>query len=142
MKRTHSMLTFTAAIALGCAAPLAFAQTTMSPPQDSMQHPQSGAMTHTPPMQSTPMQQQDMQKPDQGMEHNGMQGHGMVMGKHEMTGKVTHVTSKDIVDVTTGGMKLRVHFPGAAQHLKKGDKITLHLSYTKDSTSSGSMDSM
>lgn len=138
MKRTHSMLTVTAAIALGCAAPLAFAQTATSSPQDSMQHPQSGAMTHTPPMQSTPMQQQNMQKQDKGMQDNAMQGNGMVMGKHDMTGMVTQVKSNGVVYVTTAGMHLRIHFPGASQQLKKGDKITLHLSYTKDSNSSDS----
>jgi hypothetical protein len=37
-----------------------------------------------------------------------------------------------LTDVDADGMKLRVHFPSASlAGIKVGDKITLHLSFTK-----------
>ena len=70
------------------------------------------------------------------------------MAKHEMGGKMMHeknpsmhtmaatVDSVDmktgIVEVTSAGMALKVHFPPASvTALKSGDKITLHLGFTK-----------
>ena len=43
---------------------------------------------------------------------------------------VDHTTG--IVEVTTGGMKLKVHFPPASlASVNNGDKITLHMGFTK-----------
>jgi hypothetical protein len=55
------------------------------------------------------------------------------MGMHDMPATVTEVDHKTgIVDVEAGSMKLKVHFPAASvADLKKGDKITLHLGFSK-----------
>lgn len=68
----------------------------------------------------------------QGMNMSGMNMEGM-MGMHDMSATVSAVDSKTgIVDVDTGGMKLKVHFPPSAlANVKMGDKITLHLAFTK-----------
>ncbi|MEO6968811.1 MAG: hypothetical protein ABI132_10230 [Rhodanobacteraceae bacterium] len=142
MKRTHSMMTLTAAM-MFAAAPLAFAQSTSSTQDTGMQHPTSGAMTHTP-MTSPPatnsnesgsMQSGSMQneKNESNMSSSSM-GTGQEMGVHTMSGTVTEVKSDNLVYVISEGMKMRVHFPDASQHLKKGDKVTLHLGYSIDST--------
>lgn len=150
MKRTHSMMTLTAAMMLAT-APLAFAQSTSSTQDTGMQHPTSGAMTHTPmtsppatnsnetgSMQSGSMQSSDkMQSGAMSTDHSNMSsssmGSGQMMGEHTMSGTVTEVKSDNMVYVTSEGMKMRVHFPDASKHLKKGDKVTMHLGYTMDS---------
>lgn len=63
-----------------------------------------------------------------------MQGmHRNMMGMHAMPATVTSVDSKTgLVDADAEGMALKVHFPPpAVANLKTGDKITLHLSYSK-----------
>ncbi|WP_426702650.1 hypothetical protein ACPPVV_06520 [Rhodanobacter sp. Col0626] len=52
---------------------------------------------------------------------------------HKMPATVTSVdTTTGIVAVNTAGMSLRVHFPPASvADLKAGDKITLHMGYSK-----------
>lgn len=52
---------------------------------------------------------------------------------HKMPATVTAVDEKTgLVDVTSAGMALKVHFPPAAlAGLKAGDTITLHLGFTK-----------
>jgi hypothetical protein len=52
---------------------------------------------------------------------------------HKMPATVTSVdTTTGIVEVNTAGMSLRVHFPPASvADLKAGDKITLHMGYSK-----------
>jgi hypothetical protein len=52
---------------------------------------------------------------------------------HKMPATVTSVDSTTgIVEVTSEGMSLRVHFPpGSVADLKAGDKITLHMGYSK-----------
>jgi hypothetical protein len=52
---------------------------------------------------------------------------------HTMPATVTAVDDKTgLVEVNTAGMALKVHFPPAAlSGLKAGDKITLHLGFTK-----------
>ncbi|WP_395117821.1 hypothetical protein ACFCQI_14445 [Rhodanobacter sp. FW102-FHT14D06] len=41
-------------------------------------------------------------------------------------------TKTGVVDVTAEGMALKVHFPpSVAANLKTGDKITLHMGYSK-----------
>lgn len=61
----------------------------------------------------------------------GMKGH--MMGMHSMPATVNAIdASTGVVDVTTGGMALKVHFPVSAEAgLKAGDKITLHMAYSK-----------
>jgi len=69
-----------------------------------------------------------------GMKDAGMKSmKGHMMGMHSMPATVNAVdASTGIVDVTAGGMPLKVHFPVSAEAgLKAGDKITLHLAYSK-----------
>jgi plastocyanin len=56
-----------------------------------------------------------------------------VKGRHLMPATVTAAdAATGMVDVTAGGMALKVHFPPAAmKDLKPGDKITLHLGFTQ-----------
>ncbi|MDR5728490.1 MAG: hypothetical protein RB191_13765 [Terriglobia bacterium] len=73
----------------------------------------------------------------QGMDMNGMNMPGMkmdnMMGMHAMAATVTAVDSKTgLVDVTAGGMALKLHFPPTSlANVKPGDAITLHLAFTK-----------
>ena len=55
------------------------------------------------------------------------------MGMHDMPATVTEVDHKTgMVDVESMNMKMKVHFPAnTVADLKKGDKITLHLGYSK-----------
>ena len=66
----------------------------------------------------------DMQKNEMGMH---------AMGMHMMPATVTAAdTTTGVVDVTTEGMALKVHFPPKAMaSLKAGDKITLHMGFSK-----------
>lgn len=123
MKRMHSISSIAATIALACAAPLALAQTAPDP-----QHPQSGAVTHTPPFQTTPTSNPANQQLPPRIPQ--AQQSSDVMGQHDMTGTVRSVSSNGMVEVHTDEGNLKVHFPDASQHLKKGEKITLHLSYS------------
>jgi hypothetical protein len=140
MKRT--MMSFVITGALACAAPLAFAQSSTDTQDTGMQHPQSGAITHQPPYQSTaPMSSstssssQSSMSSQSNMSSSSM-GSGQMMGEHSMSGTVESVTSKGFVSLRTDEGTLKLHFPDASQNLKKGDKITVHLSYSKDSGSS------
>ena len=77
--------------------------------------------------------------PPSGMEkmgamHSDMKGmHDNMMGMHQMPATVTAADAKTgMVDVTTEGMALKVHFPPSAMaSLKAGDKITLHMGFSK-----------
>lgn len=68
----------------------------------------------------------------QGMNMHGMKMDNM-LGMHDMAATVTAIGSKaGLVDVNAGGLALKVHFPpGALANLKAGDRITLHLAFTK-----------
>lgn len=69
-----------------------------------------------------------------GAEHTEMMdAHGKAMGMHKMPATVTAVDAKTgVVEVTAGGMDLKVHFPpDSMSSLKAGDKITLHMGYDK-----------
>jgi len=63
----------------------------------------------------------------------GMSGMGNMMGMHMMSATVTAIDAKaGLVDVSAGSMALKLHFPPASlASLKEGDKITLHLSFSK-----------
>lgn len=132
MKPVPSIPSLAATIALACAAPFALAQTAPAP-----QHPQSGAMTHTPPFQTTPSSNPASQQLPPRIPQT--QPSSDVMGQHDMTGTVRSFGSNCIVEVHTAVGNLRVHFPDASQHLKKGEQITLHLSYSLPPSSSASM---
>jgi hypothetical protein len=72
-----------------------------------------------------------------GMAMKGMNMSGMkmdnMMGMHTMSATVTTVETKTgLVDVSTEGMNLKLHFPPASlANVKAGDNITLHLAFTK-----------
>ena len=69
-----------------------------------------------------------------GAMHSGMKGmHKNMMGMHMMPATVTAAdTTTGVVDVMTEGMALKVHFPPKAMAgLKAGDKITLHMGFSK-----------
>lgn len=61
-----------------------------------------------------------------GMHHN-------VQGMHMMPATVSSVDSKTgIVEADAEGMSLKLHFPPASvASLKTGDKITLHMGFSK-----------
>jgi hypothetical protein len=73
------------------------------------------------------------------MEHGSMKHkmgggmHKMNSSMHAMPATVTSVdTTTGIVEVSSESMSLRVHFPPASvADLKAGDKITLHMGYSK-----------
>ena len=55
------------------------------------------------------------------------------IGQHDMPATVVAVDRKTgLLDVLSEGYKLRLHFPPAAlAGVKKGDRITLHLGFSK-----------
>ena len=63
----------------------------------------------------------------ESMQHNGAE-----MGKHAMSGTITHIDHKTgFITVRTDLGKLHVHYPPSTiKALKKGEKITVHLSFT------------
>jgi hypothetical protein len=71
----------------------------------------------------------------EGMPGMNMPGMGMqnMKGMHMMPATVTVIdATTGLTDVDAGGMKLRLHFPPTSlADVKAGDKITLHLSFTK-----------
>lgn len=69
-----------------------------------------------------------------GAMHSDMKGmHHNMMGMHMMPATVTAADAKTgVVEVTSEGMSLKVHFPPSAMaSLKAGDKITLHMGFSK-----------
>jgi hypothetical protein len=82
-----------------------------------------GTMQNTPSTQNT----QGMQ----GM-HSMSSGQGMV-GQHEMPATVTNIDKNTgLVDVTSEGMNLRLHFPPSAlTNVKSGDKIKVQMGLMK-----------
>ena len=71
----------------------------------------------------------------QGMNMQGMSGMNMqnMIGMHNMAATVTTLDPKTgIVEVSAGGMNLRLHFPPASlANVKVGDSITVQLAFTK-----------
>ena len=128
MKRLHSFSSLAATIAVVCAAPLALAQTA-PPPQN-----QPG-VTHAQPFRTTPQAQPQQQLPARLPKANPSSN---IKGQHDMAGTVQSVDPNGMVQVQTGLGNLTVLFPGAAQNLKKGDKIILHLSYSMDTSAPAS----
>jgi hypothetical protein len=133
MKRLHSFSSIAVAIALACAAPLALAQT---PPSTQPQQPSTQpGVTHAPPFRTTPQAQSQQQLPARIPKASATSN---VKGQHDMAGTVQSVDPNGVVQVQTGLGNLTVHFPDAAQNLKKGDKIILHLSYSVDASAATS----
>ena len=68
-----------------------------------------------------------------GMAMKHMHGASSVQGMHKMPATVTAADANTgIVEVNSGGMALKVHFPPAAmKDLKAGDKIILHLGFSR-----------
>ncbi len=88
------------------------------------------AQTSTPPATAPMGGMQQMDK----MDHmNGMHHMDNMMGMHKMPATVTAADANTgIVDVDAGGMALKLHFPPAAvKALKAGDKITVHMGFSK-----------
>ena len=129
MKRPHTFSSIAATIALACAAPLALAQT--QPPAQPQQQSTQPGVTHAAPFQTTPQAQSQQQLPARIPKASPSSN---VKGQHDMAGTVQSVDPNGMVAVQTGLGNLMVHFPGAAQNLKKGDKIVLHLSYSMDTS--------
>jgi hypothetical protein len=81
------------------------------------------------------------QNPDtMGTMHGGrgdmqhmMDMHKNMMGMHPMPATVNSVDQQTgMVEATSEGMTLKVHFPPSAlANLKAGDKITLHMGFSK-----------
>ncbi|GEM_PF-713792 len=141
MKRT--MMSFVVAGALACAPTFALAQSSTNTQDTGMQHPQSGAITHQPPYQNTPdtpvagsTSGSSQSSSSSSNMSSASMSNGQMMGEHNMSGTVTSVSSAGMVMLKTGEGTLKLHFPDAASNLKKGDKITVHMGYTKDSGSS------
>ena len=70
------------------------------------------------------------------MGQKDMAAHDMMnknQSMHTMPATVNSVDTKTgIVDVTAGGMSLKVHFPPTSvADLKSGDQITLHMGFNK-----------
>jgi hypothetical protein len=111
MRHATALIAFAAASV--CAAGLALAQvdappkssTTSATPETQHQHTTQTAMADT----------------------------SSMMGSHDMPATVLNVDHKTgMVDVESENMKLKVHFPSnTIADLKKGDKINLHLGYSK-----------
>lgn len=61
-------------------------------------------------------------------------GEMMMMGEHDMGGTVQSINHKTgWMKLKTGVGEMTIHYPPASiMDLKKGDKITAHLSYTKE----------
>ncbi|KRE87506.1 hypothetical protein ASG75_05120 [Rhodanobacter sp. Soil772] len=112
MKFSPKLIAATTALGLCMAAGTVYAQDatpmTPAPAASSMGHMSSGSMQHK------------MMKHDR----NG--------SMHKMPATVTSADAKTgVVEVTTAGMSLKVHFPPASMaKLKAGDKIVLHMGYS------------
>jgi len=106
MKLSNKMLCLVSALALATGATGVFAQD--APPPGDM-----GGMSH------------------KGMDHDMM--HKKNPSMHMMPATVNSVDMKTgVVEVTTEGMSLKVHFPPASvADLKSGDQITLHMGFSK-----------
>ena len=59
---------------------------------------------------------------------------GAMMGEHDMTGTISSIDHKTgVVKLESKPHDLELHFPpDAIKDLKKGDKITVHMSFKKD----------
>jgi len=91
------------------------------------------AQDTTPPMTHSADQMNAAGQPHHWMKgKHHMKGMKGMKGMHAMPATVTSVDkSTGVVEVTSGEMSLRVHFPPASvADLSDGDKITLHMGYS------------
>ena len=70
--------------------------------------------------------------PNEKKDHAAME-HGKMDNMHMMPATVDAIDPKTgMVEVTAEGMKLKLHFPPASlANVKVGDKITVHLGFSK-----------
>lgn len=70
----------------------------------------------------------------QSWDDKGMDNMPMPMGKHDMSVTVESVDHKTgFMKLKSGPGEMTIHFPPpAVKELKKGDKIKVHLSFTKE----------
>jgi hypothetical protein len=96
----------------------------------------SGIAQAQPPA-NAPSSQQGTMMQGPMMQGQMMQGGGMMgahmKGMHVMTVTVTALDAKTgLVDASAGNMALKLHFPPASlADVKAGDKLSVHLSFTK-----------
>lgn len=97
---------------------LAFALALLTAP--ALAQSTSGGMAH-----SDSMGHSDSMSSMSGMHHNA--------SMHKMPATVTSVDDKTgMVEVTSEGMALKLHFPPASLNgLKAGDKISIHMGFSK-----------
>lgn len=120
MYRNHAMTRIALAATLACAAPFALAQVNPA----SAPPPASGAATTTAPFKT-------LQNKDQTAQPAKLpEGKTGLMGSHAVEGTVESVGKNGAVDVRTAAGPLKVSFPQASDNLKKGDPITVYLSYS------------
>ena len=76
---------------------------------------------------------QDRPDPAMSGQMKGMHDMKGMDNMHTMAAKVDAIDHKTgLVDVTSSGMKLKLHFPPASlANVNAGDTITLHLGFTK-----------
>ena len=122
MHCNHAMTRIALATTLACAAPFALAQ--VNPASAPPPPPASGAATTTAPFKT-------LQNKDQTAEPAKLpEGKTGLMGSHSVAGTVESVGKDGTVDVRTAAGPLKVSFPQASDNLKKGDPITVYLSYS------------
>ncbi len=114
MKISPKIIVATVALGLSMAVTTVYAQENAMHQASGMQHGDK-SMQHT----------------DKSMMHHNMKR--MNKSMHKMPATVTSVDHQTgIVEVNSAGMSLRVHFPPpSVVNLKAGDKIVLHLGFTK-----------
>ena len=81
----------------------------------------------------SPTDAQDRPDPAMSAQMKGMHDMKGMDNMHTMSAKVDAVDHKTgLVDVTSSGMKLKLHFPPPSlTNVNTGDTITLHLGFTK-----------
>lgn len=112
-----------AVLALGALAGLPAGA--LAQPPASSQSSQQGTMMQQGGMMHGSMMQGNMMQ-------GGMMG-GQMMGMHVMAVTVTGLDAKTgLIDASAGNMALKLHFPPASlAGVKVGDKLSVHLSFTK-----------
>lgn len=68
------------------------------------------------------------------MSNKGMEKDDMMMGKHDMSATVESINHKTgFMKLKTGMGEMTIHYPPkTVSDLNKGDKITVHLGYSKE----------
>lgn len=120
MQRTHALTRISLTTALALAAPFALAQVNPA----SAPPPQSGTATTTQSFKTLQNKDQTAQPAKLPTGNSGL------MGSHAVAGTVTAVSPQGMVDVHTDAGALKLPFPDAGKNLKKGDPITVYLSYS------------